>query len=84
MTRRWEVVTAESRCSTAPECENKQDTTKSGESFVKEWETSIRRAVLERKQGWIDEDYKLETEKAKAQAGPDGYGTMPGTGNAMK
>ena len=72
MTRRWEVVTAEFRCSTAPECENKQDITKSGESFVKEWETSIRRAVLEMKQGSIDEEYKLKTEEAKAKSKPDG------------
>ena len=68
MTRRWEVETAVFPCSTAEECGKGQYTKKSGESFVKEWESSIRRAVLEGKQGCIDEGYKLETEKAKAKA----------------
>ena len=66
MTRRWEVETAVFPRSTAPECEKGQYTAKSEESFVKEWETSIRRAVLGRMHGWIDEEYKLETEKEKA------------------
>ena len=62
MTRRWEVETAVFACSTAPECGKGQYFTKSEESFVKEWETSIRRAVLERMKGGIGEEYKLERE----------------------
>ena len=34
-------------------------------------------------QGWIDEEYKLATEEAISQVGPNGSGTMPGTGNAV-
>ena len=83
ITRRWEVETTALPCSRASEGENKQYTTKSRESFVKEWETSVTRAVLERMQGGIHEEYKLETE-TKAQAGPDGSGTMTGTGNALR
>ena len=55
-----------------------------GELRHKDWETSIKRAVLGEMRGWVDEEYKLETEKARAQAGPDGYGTIPNTANAIK
>ena len=63
MTRRWEVVTAVFLYSTAPENGNRQFVTKSEEAFYKEWKSSIRRAVVSRKQGWIDEEYKLATEE---------------------
>lgn len=84
VTSRWEVETAVLPCSTAPECGKGQNTLKSEESFVKKGKTSIRRAVLGRMQGWIDEEYKLEIEKAKAHAGPDGSRKMSGTGNALR
>lgn len=83
VTRRWEVVTAVFPYSTAPERGNRQFNTKSEESFFKDWRTSIRRAVLGKMQGWIDEEYKFATEEATSQAGPDGSGMMPGTGNAI-
>ncbi len=79
MTRRWEVLTAVFPYSCSPECGNRKFVTKSEEAFFKEWKSSIRRAVVGKKQGWIDEEYKLATEEAIAQAGPGG---MPSTGNA--
>ena len=82
MTRRWEVVTAVFPYSTAPENGNRQFVTKSEEDFYKEWKNSIRRAVVGKKQGWIDEEYKLATDEALSQAGADGLSRMPGTGNA--
>lgn len=82
MTRRWEVVTAVFPYSCAPECGNRRFVTKSEEAFYKEWKSSIRRAVVGKKQGWIDEEYKLATEEAISEAGPDGLSRIPSTGNA--
>lgn len=82
MTRHWEVVTAVFPYSCAPDCGNRKFVTKSEETFFKEWKSSIRRAVVGKKQGWIDEEYKLATEEAISQTGPDGLGRMPSTGNA--
>ena len=76
MTRRWEVVTAVFPYSTAPENGNRQFVTKSEEAFYKEWKSRGK------KQGWIDEEYKLATEEALSQAGPDGLSRIPGTGHA--
>lgn len=83
MTRRWEVVTAVFPYSTVPGDGDRQFVTKSEEAFYNDWKKSIRRAVLGKKQGWIDEEYKLATEEALLQAGPDGLSRMPGTGNAI-
>lgn len=80
MTRRWEVVRVVFPYSTAPENGNRQFVTKSESAFYKEWKSSIRRAVLGRKQGWIDEEYKLATEEALSQAGRDGTGNATADG----
>lgn len=82
ITRRWEVIMAVFPYSTAPENGNRQFVTKSEETFFKEWKSSIRRAVVGKKQGWIDEEYKLATEEVLSQVGPDELSRMPGTGNA--
>ncbi|KAL8684675.1 MAG: hypothetical protein Q9218_008194 [Villophora microphyllina] len=78
VTRRWEVVTAVFPYSCAPDCGSRKFVTKSEHAFFQEWRASIRRAVTGKKQGWIDEEYKLATE----EAGPDGFARMPSTGNA--
>ena len=78
VTRRWEVVTAVFPYSSSPECGNRKFVTKSEQAFFEEWRPSIRRAVLGKKQGWIDEEYRLATE----EAGPDALARMPSTGSA--
>lgn len=80
MTRRWEVVTAVFPYSTDPENGNRQFVTKSEEAFYKEWRSSIRRAVVGKRQGWIDEEYKLATEEL--QGGQKGVSRMLSTGDA--
>lgn len=82
MTRRWEVVTAVFPYSTVPANGNRHSATKRKEAFYKEWKSSIRRAVLGKKQVWIDEEYKLATEQAILQAGPHGLSRLPSTRTA--
>ena len=78
ITRRWEVVTAIFQYSTPPEDGSRMFVRKSERAFFEEWRPSIRRAVLGKKQGWIDEEYKLETERA----GPAAFTRLPSTGSA--
>ena len=57
---------------------------KSEEAFFKEWKASVRRAVLGKKQGWIDEEYKVQTEEELARGvGGSGLSRMPSTGSAV-
>lgn len=83
MTRRWEVGKVIFAYSIVPDNGNRQFVTKSELAFYKEWKSSIRRAVLGKKQGCMDEEHKLATEEALSQAGRDGLSKMPATGNGM-
>lgn len=56
---------------------------KSEKAFFEEWRPSLRRAILGKKQGWVDEEYKFATEETLRQAGPNGLGRTPSTGNAV-
>ncbi|KAL8762348.1 MAG: hypothetical protein Q9203_007151 [Teloschistes exilis] len=78
VTRRWEVMTAVFPYSSAPEGRNREFVVKSEHAFFQEWKASIRRAVLGKMQGWVDEEYRVATE----EAGRDGLARMPSTGNA--
>ena len=80
VTRRWEVFVADFPYSCSPECGNRRFVTKSEEEFFQEWKASIRRAIMGKMQGWIDEEYKLVTEEQ--QGGMNGMQRMPSTGNA--
>lgn len=83
MTRRWEVLTSQFPYSCSPECGNRKFVTQSEKAFFEEWRPSLRRAILGKKQGWIDEEYKLGTEDALRQAGTHGIDRIPITGNAV-
>lgn len=78
VTRRWEVVTAVFPYGSPIDRPHREFVTKSEQVFFQEWKASIRRAVLGKKQGWIDEEYKFATE----QVGPDALTGMPSTGSA--
>lgn len=79
VTRRWEVVQVIYPYSSSPDSGSRKFVTKSEQAFFQEWRASIRRAVLGKTQGWIDEEYKLTTE-TMARDGPE---RMPSTGNGM-
>lgn len=83
VTRRWEVLISQFPYSCSPACGNRKYVVKSEKAFFEEWRPSLRRAILGKKQGWIDEEYKLGTEEALRQAGPNGMGRTPSTGNAV-
>lgn len=83
VTRRWEALVSQFPYSCSPECGNRKFTTKSEKEFFEEWRLSLRRAVLGKRQGWIDEEYKLTTEEAIRQAGPNGMDRNILTGNVI-
>ncbi|KAL8667707.1 MAG: hypothetical protein Q9202_000562 [Teloschistes flavicans] len=78
VTRRWEVMTAVFPYSSAPDGRGREFVVKSEHAFFQEWKTSIRRAVVGKRQGWIDEEYRIATE----EAGSDALARQPSTGNA--
>lgn len=82
VTRRWEVLTTQFPYSCDPACGNRKFVTKSEKAFFEEWRSSLRRAVLGKMQGWVDEEYKLATEEAMRQAAPNALQRNPSTGNA--
>lgn len=77
ITRRWEVVTTVFPYSCSPDCGNRKFMTKSEQAFYEEWRSSIRRAVVGKRQGWIDEEYKQATADQQ-----DGLTRTPSTGSA--
>ena len=83
VTRRWEVLISQFPYSCSPDCEDRKFVTKSEKAFFEEWRPSLRRAILGKKQGWIDEEYKFATEDALRQAGFNGIHRIPATGNAV-
>jgi hypothetical protein len=83
VTRRWEVVVTQFPYSCSPACGNRKFVTKSENDFFEEWRPSLRRAVLGKRQGWIDEEYKLATEDALRLAGSSELNRAPSTGNAV-
>ena len=56
---------------------------KSEKAFFEEWKPSLRRAILVKRQGWIDEEYRLATEDALRQAPPNGLDRIPSIGSAV-
>lgn len=66
-------------------CGNRKFLRQGEEAFFQEWKASLRRAVLEKKQGWIDEEYKLQTEAEVARGPVSGQPQMllPRTGNTV-
>lgn len=83
VTRRWEVLVAPFPYSCCPDCGNRRFIVKSEKAFFEEWRSSLRRAILGKKQGWIDEEYRLATEEALRQGHPTAGGRNPSTGNAV-
>ena len=81
VTRRWAVVTIQFAYSCCIDnCGNRKFTGgKSEEAFFREWRESVRRAALGRLQGWVDEEYRLQTEILEQSAGRG----MERTGNAV-
>ena len=57
--------------------------TQSEKAFFEEWRPSLRRALVGKKQGWIDEGYKSATEDTLGQAGSNRTDRIPATGNSM-
>lgn len=80
VTRRWEVVVTQFPYSCCPDCGNRKFVTKSEKDFFEEWKPSLRRAVLGKWQGWVDEEYKSAMER---YAGSDELNRAPSTGNAV-
>lgn len=72
VTRHWEVLVSQFPYSSNPLYGNRTFLTKSEKDLFQEWRLSLRRAVLGRKQGWLDEEYKLATEEAMAE-GASGF-----------
>ena len=83
VTRRWEVLIAQFPYSCSPECGNRKFVVKSEKALFEEWKSSLRRAILGKRQGWIDEEYRHATQEALCQAGANGMGRIPSTGNAV-
>ena len=85
VTRRWEVLTKQFPYSCCIDnCGNRKFVRQSEAAFFQEWKASLRRAVLGRKQGWVDEEYKLQTEVEVAQGVVSGLQQrLPRTGSAV-
>ena len=81
VTRRWEVATAVFPYSSWQDDGSRKFVTKSEQDFFEEWKSSIKRAVLGKQQGWIDEVYKLATDEASMPAEPIQIDRLPNTGN---
>lgn len=80
VTRRWDVLVSQFPYGSSLENKQRKYMVKGEEAFFKEWKDSLKRAILEKKFGWIDADYRLATEEVLRQKGPDGIRKIPNTG----